>query len=98
MFRKVALLEILRSPLLPRIAGLQYTFCNATKNELLTKFHEGAFKLTENFQEVISWVSLSEIYRVSALLVVKIPEITSTVQFLSLGAGAKQQLKPPRKT
>ena len=54
MFRKVALLEISRSPLLPRVAGLEYTFCNTTKNELLTKFHEGAFKLKENFQEVIS--------------------------------------------
>ena len=54
MFRKVALLEISRSPLLPRIAGLQYTFCKATKDELLTKFLEGAFKLTENVQEMIS--------------------------------------------
>ena len=53
MFRKVALVEISRSPLLPRVAGLQYTFCNATKNELVTKFLEGAFKHTENFQEVI---------------------------------------------
>ena len=53
MLRKVALLEI-SSPLLPRVAGLQYTLCNATKNELLTKFHEGSFKFTENFQEVIS--------------------------------------------
>ena len=52
MFRKVALLG--KRPLLPRVAGLQYTFCSATKNELLTKFYEGAFKLTENFQEVIS--------------------------------------------
>ena len=39
--------------LLTRATGLQYTFCNATKNELLTKFLEGAFK-TENFQEVMS--------------------------------------------
>ena len=53
MFRKVALPEISRSPLLPRVADLQYTFCNAAKNELLTKFHEGAFKVKENFQEVI---------------------------------------------
>ena len=29
-------------------------FCNATKNELLTKFLNGALKLTENFVEVIS--------------------------------------------
>ena len=47
MFRKVALLET-------RVAGLQYTFCNATKYELLTKFLEGAFKFTENYQDVIS--------------------------------------------
>ena len=53
MFRKVALPEISKSPHLPRVAGLQYTFCNATKSELLTKFLEGPFKLTENFQEVI---------------------------------------------
>ena len=39
---------------LTRVASLQYTFCNATKYELLTKFLEGAFKFTENFQEVIS--------------------------------------------
>ena len=54
MFRKVALLEILRSPLLPTVAGLQYTFCNATNYEILTEFLEGAFKPTDNFQEVIS--------------------------------------------
>ena len=54
MFRKLALLEISRGPLLTRVAGLQYTFCNATKYELLTKFPEGVFTLTENFQEAIS--------------------------------------------
>ena len=54
MFRKVVLLEISRTPLLQRVAGVQYTFCNATKNELLTKFHGGTFKLTENFHEAIS--------------------------------------------
>ena len=54
MFRKVALLEISRSSLLTRVASLQYSFCNATKYELLTKFLEGAFKFTENFQDVIS--------------------------------------------
>ena len=54
MFRKVALLEISRSSLLTRVASLPYSFCNATKYELLTKFLEGAFKFTENFQEVIS--------------------------------------------
>ena len=54
MFRKVAFLGILRSPLLTAVAGLQSTVYNATKNELLTKFVEGALKLTENFQEMIS--------------------------------------------
>ena len=37
MFWKVALLEISRTPLLTRVAGLQYTFCIATKYKLLTK-------------------------------------------------------------
>ena len=37
MFRNVAFLEISTTPLLTRVAGLQYTFCNATKYELLTK-------------------------------------------------------------
>ena len=58
MFRKVALLEISRISLLTRgnslTRGLQYTFCNATKYELPTKFLERTFKFTENFQEVIS--------------------------------------------
>ena len=34
MFRKKALLEISRGSLLTEVAGLQYTVCNATKNEL----------------------------------------------------------------
>ena len=50
----MAFLEISKSPLLTGVAGLQYTVCNATKNELLTKFLKCALKLTENFQEVIS--------------------------------------------
>ena len=54
MLQKVALLEISRSPLLTGVAGLQYTVCNATRNELLTKFFKGALKLTENFQKVDS--------------------------------------------
>ena len=41
-------------PLLTRLAGLQYTFCNGTKYELLIKFLEDAFEYTENFQEIIS--------------------------------------------
>ena len=36
-----------------RFTGLQFTVCNTTKNELLTKFLICALKLTENFQEVI---------------------------------------------
>ena len=54
MFRKVAFLEISKSPLLTVVAGLQSTVYNATKSELLTKFVKGALKLTENFQEMIS--------------------------------------------
>ena len=52
MFLKIAALEISRSPLSIGVAGSQYTVCNATKNELLTKFFECALKFTENFQEV----------------------------------------------
>ena len=47
MFQKVPFLEISRSPLLTGVAGLPYTVCNATKNELLTKFLKFALKLTE---------------------------------------------------
>ena len=49
MFRKVAFLEISKSPLLTVDAGLQSTVYNATENELLTKFVKSALKLTENF-------------------------------------------------
>ena len=45
LFRKVALVELSRCPLLTGIAGLQYTVCNATKNELLTK---GIFLMATN--------------------------------------------------
>ena len=48
MFRKLTFLEISRSLLLTGVAGLQYSVCNATKNELLTKFLKCALKLTEN--------------------------------------------------
>ena len=54
MFRKVAFIEISKSPLLTAVAGLQSTVYSATKNELLTKFVKGALKVTENFQEMIS--------------------------------------------
>ena len=54
MFRKVAFLEISKNPLLTEVASLQNSVCNATKNELLTKFLKRASKLTENFQKLIS--------------------------------------------
>ena len=54
MFRRVAFLEILRSTLLTGLEGLQYTVCNATKSELLTKFLKIDLKLTENFPQVVT--------------------------------------------
>lgn len=47
---KWPLLEISRGPLLTGVAGLQYTVCYTTKNELPTKFFKGALKLTEIFR------------------------------------------------
>ena len=41
MFRKIALLDILRKFLLTRVGDLQSIGYDATKNELLTKFPEG---------------------------------------------------------
>lgn len=41
MFRKVALLDIFRKFILTIVAGLRSIGCDATKNELLTKFLEG---------------------------------------------------------
>ena len=92
-FRKVTLLEISRSPLFIGVAGLQYTVCNATRNELLTKFLKGVLKLKENFQKVVSKrfiIRNIQTYKLqlSALRVFKTPEITATVKFLSLEAGA----------
>ena len=51
-----SLLQISRSLLLTGVADFKvyYMVCNATKNELLTKFLKGALKLTENLQKVIS--------------------------------------------
>ena len=40
--------EVLRNPLLTGVADLQYTVCNATKNELLTRFLKDALKLIKN--------------------------------------------------
>ena len=58
IFRKVALLEDLKSPLLTGVQSYRKEFepygLNASKNELLTKFLKVDLKLTENFQEVIS--------------------------------------------
>ena len=93
MFRKVTLLEISRSPLFIGVAGLQYTVCNATRNELLTKFLKGVLKLIENFQEVVSkrfLVRNIQTFKLqlSALSVFKTPEITSAVELLSSEAGA----------
>ena len=62
MFRKVTLLEILKSPLLIVFAGLQYIACNAARNKHLTKFLKGVLKLTENFQQVVSNMVLYEKY------------------------------------
>ena len=79
MFRKLAFLEISKSPLLTAVAGLQSTVYNATKNELLTKFVKGVLKLTEDFQEMISnGVPFSYV----TMRAFKTPEIMSTVESL----------------
>ena len=91
MFRKVAFLEILRSPLLTAVAGLQYSVCNANWNELLTKYLKCILKLTENFQEVIStegpYQKLTDL-QTAALRVFKAPKVASMVEFLSSETGA----------
>ena len=91
MFQKVAFLEISRSPLLTGVTGLQYTVCNATKNELLTKFLKCALKLTENFQEVIStevpYQKFTDL-QTAAFRAFKAPQIASMAEFLSSEAGA----------
>ena len=91
MFRKVAFQEISRSPLLTGVAGLQYSICNATKNELLTKFPKCALKLTENFQEVISTEVPCQKFtdlQSATLRIFKAPKVASMVKFLSSEAGA----------
>ena len=93
VFRNVTLLEISRSPLFIGVTDLQYTVCNATRNELLTTFLKGVLKLIENFQEVVSkrfLIRNIQTYKLqlSALRVFKTPKITSTVQSLSSEAGA----------
>ena len=91
MFRKVALLEILKSRLLTREQVYSKEF--ECFFELLTKFLKVDLKLTENFQEVISDAFLIRNLqtckmRLSALHLFKTPEIRSTVEFLSSEAGA----------
>ena len=91
MFQKVTFLEISRSPLLTRVTDLDYTVYNASKNELLTKYLNGALKLTENFQEVISNGAIYQKFtdlQTAAFRVFKTPGITSPVEFLSSEAGA----------
>ena len=93
MFRKVAFLEISRSPLLTGVAGLQYSICNATINELLTKFLKCASKLTENFQEVIStevpYQKFTDL-QTATLRVFKAPKVASVVEFLSSEGGTNR--------
>ena len=90
MFRKMAFLEISRSPLLTRVAGLQYSVCNATKNKLLTKFLKCALKLTEMFQVVtctgVPHQKFTDL-QTAALRVFKAPKVASMAEFLSSEAG-----------
>ena len=95
---QVTLPEISRSPLSIVVAGLQYTVCNATRKELLTKFLKVVLKLAENFQEVVSKMFLItdiQTYKLqlSVLGAFKVSEITSTVKFLSSEAGANELSK-----
>ena len=88
MLRKVTFLEISRSLLFIGVAGLQYTVCNATRNELLSTFLKGVLKLIENFGEVVSKRFIIRNIQTcklqfSTFRVFKTPEITSTVEFLS---------------
>ena len=93
MFRKTDFLEIERSPLSTGVAVLQYSVCNATKNELLTKFLKRALKLTENVLEVIStevpYGNFTDLQTI-ALCVFKALKVTSMVEFLSSEAGANR--------
>ena len=91
MFRNVAFLEISRSPLSTGVAAWQYTVCNATKNELLTKILKYNLKLIENFQEVISTEAPCEKFtdlQTAALRVFKAPALASMRELLSSDAGA----------
>ena len=90
MFRKAAFLEISRRSFLIGVADLQYSVCNATKNELLTKCLKCALKLTENFTEVISTeVSYQKftVLQAAALRVFKGPKVAPMGEFLSSETG-----------
>ena len=50
----IRFLEILRNSLLTGVPGWQSTRCNATTNELLTKFPKGLLKILENSQEELN--------------------------------------------
>ena len=83
MFRKLTFLEISRSLLLTGVAGLQYSVCNATKNELLTKFFKCALKLTENLQD--HYISTEVPYhKFTILSVFKAPKVAPMVQSRSM--------------
>ena len=91
MFRKVALLETLRSPIL---SGVQAHSLYASKNELLS-FLKVLQNLKKNFQEVISNVVPYQNLKtckiqLSAVSFFKTLEITSAVEFLSSEAGTNR--------
>ena len=51
MFQKVALPLISRKSILTRLASLQSTGCNTTRNKLLAKFLKGISNISENIHE-----------------------------------------------
>ena len=87
----MAFLEISRRSPLTGVAGLPYSVCNATENELLTKFLKYALKLAENSQEIIStevpYQKFTDL-QTAALRVFKVLKVTFMMEFLSSGAGA----------
>ena len=80
MFRNVALLEIPRNSFLTSVTGLQAATlpgCNATKNELVTKFCKGVLKILENGKEKLCYgVSLYLIASLSLQLIASL-ELTA---------------------
>ena len=84
---------MLRSSLLTGVRAYSIEFVRFRKRT--PKFLKGALKLTENFQEVTLKGFLIRNLQtckmlLSAVSVVKTPEITSTVKFLSSEAGANR--------